>query len=594
MKNTTLLCVLFVLAGITQLYAQVKIGNNPNTINANSLFELESTNKGFLPPRVALNDLNAVAPLTGTVPAGMLVYSSGGILADGFYYWSGTQWIAFISVGEVSSITAKSATGTLAKSETFVIASNNITLTLPAITGADNGLTMTIKNVGTHIHQVIVVPSGSSTIDGVSESKHFRWMTKTYVASGGNWLIKGSENRVDNVFDVSETGSWTTIDEVIEFLDAHMVAPSIVRLISGEYPIETTITIDLDYPLTIQGSSYGAATIVAGAGLSGEMFDCKSESYFKMLAFDGGGYGTLGSGEDALHLGTDKEYYEIKDCTFFGFHKSIVAETNVEMWIFEVDIDSAISAGIEIAAGAKSGVSLKISETDFIGCGIGIHFLSGVSPIVSVLNCGFYNESAGQYGIKYVPATFTNLFNMFITNNTWNNTGTFMHGFDFTLDTGRDANTFIKNNSGGQDKNPNCRINVNNNGTNTDFLANTWVKVTWASQTSITTKWTTTTLNRIQYQPQNHSDAWAIITGNIVAPSNNRNISIAIVKNGNTAVRFGETDLRLSTQNQPYQFATTVYLSDIAPGDYFELYCTSGASTEDAVFQDVQWFTETK
>ena len=70
--------------------AQVKIGNNPNTINANSLLELESTNKGFLPPRVALNDINAVTPLTGTVPSGMLVYSTGGTLADGYYYWVGT------------------------------------------------------------------------------------------------------------------------------------------------------------------------------------------------------------------------------------------------------------------------------------------------------------------------------------------------------------------------------------------------------------------------------------------------------------------------------------------------------------------------
>jgi hypothetical protein len=67
------------------------------------------------------------------------------------------------------------------------------------------------------------------------------------------------------------------------------------------------------------------------------------------------------------------------------------------------------------------------------------------------------------------------------------------------------------------------------------------------------------------------------------------------VKNGNPAVLFGETDLRIATQNQPYQFATTIFLTGIAPGDYFELYCSSSdAGTEDVTFRDVQWFTETK
>src|SRR5688572_3795343 len=93
-------CLFYLIANM--MTAQVKIGNNPNTIDPNSLLELESTNKGFLPPRVALTDLFAVTPLTGTVPSGMLVYSSGGTLADGFYYWNGTQWVPFLSSGETT------------------------------------------------------------------------------------------------------------------------------------------------------------------------------------------------------------------------------------------------------------------------------------------------------------------------------------------------------------------------------------------------------------------------------------------------------------------------------------------------------------
>lgn len=588
-NNRIFLFILFCIV-VGNVNAQVKIGNNPNTIDANSLLELESTNKGFLPPRVAINSLSAVAPLTGTVPAGMLVYSTGGTVANGYYYWSGAQWIPFISLG-VSSIVSKTASATLTKAETFVIASNDITLTLPAITAADNGLSMTVKNVGTHLHEVDVVPSGSSTIDGSTISKHFRWVAKTYVASGGNWLLRGDDLRADNVFEVSENGSWTTIEEALEFLDVHMVAPSIMKLVGGDFLITSTQTIDLPFPLTIQGSSYGTSYILADAGLSGTMFDCKSESYFKMLAFDADGM----SGIDAILLETDYEYYEVKDCTFDGFSKAIKAATNVEFWVFEVDITGATTAGIELATGAKSGVSLKISETDFISCEKGINLLSGINPIISILNCGFYGADGTDIGINYVPATFTTLKNMFVTNNTWNNMGFFMSGFDFTRSDGRDANTFIKNNSGGQDQNPHCRINVNNNLSTTNLVTlNTWYKGVWTNTSSTTTNWTIGN-NRITYQPVNKSDAWAIITGNISVAASNKTISIGIVKNGNSTVRYGETDLRLTTGGQPYQFTTVIYLSDIAPGDYFELWAASvTTSTEVVTFRDLQWFTETK
>src|SRR5688572_33501555 len=113
MKN--LLAAILLLCAI-QSGAQVKIGNNPESINANSLLEMESADKGFLPPRVILNSLTLVAPLTGTVPAGMLVYSSGGALTDGYYYWDGTQWQ---SMSKTNMVTKNTDT-TLLNAETFV------------------------------------------------------------------------------------------------------------------------------------------------------------------------------------------------------------------------------------------------------------------------------------------------------------------------------------------------------------------------------------------------------------------------------------------------------------------------------------------
>ncbi len=107
MKKLFLL-IIAAVSSITQLTAQVKIGDNPNTINANSMLELESTNKGFLPPRVALNSYTSTAPMTATVAEGTLVYSDGGTLPDGYYYWNSSRWV-MLRIGRDNYVLVKSA-----------------------------------------------------------------------------------------------------------------------------------------------------------------------------------------------------------------------------------------------------------------------------------------------------------------------------------------------------------------------------------------------------------------------------------------------------------------------------------------------------
>jgi hypothetical protein len=88
-----LICIL--LGNFTLSKAQVKVTDGTVlTLNINSLLELESNNKGLLIPRIAINSVIQVAPLTAPVPAGMLVYSTGGTVTNGFYYWSGTAWLS--------------------------------------------------------------------------------------------------------------------------------------------------------------------------------------------------------------------------------------------------------------------------------------------------------------------------------------------------------------------------------------------------------------------------------------------------------------------------------------------------------------------
>lgn len=74
--------------------AQVKVGDNPTTINSNSVLEIESTTKGVLLPRVALTETTNASPL-GAHVAGMFVYNtaSANDVTPGTYYNNGSAWV---------------------------------------------------------------------------------------------------------------------------------------------------------------------------------------------------------------------------------------------------------------------------------------------------------------------------------------------------------------------------------------------------------------------------------------------------------------------------------------------------------------------
>ena len=81
LSTTALFMFLFSFHG----NAQVKIGNNPTTINASSLLELESSTKGVLFPRMTGVQMNAIpSPVTG-----MFVFNTDSLC---LCHYNGTAW----------------------------------------------------------------------------------------------------------------------------------------------------------------------------------------------------------------------------------------------------------------------------------------------------------------------------------------------------------------------------------------------------------------------------------------------------------------------------------------------------------------------
>lgn len=123
----------------TTLHAQTGIGTT--TPNASAKLEVAATDKGFLPPRVALTAANVFAPITGTAASavGLLIYNTGTAgtapnnVIPGYYYWNGTSWVQI--TGGLIIDNSRAASFTLAATDTnklFLITSTStLTVTVP-------------------------------------------------------------------------------------------------------------------------------------------------------------------------------------------------------------------------------------------------------------------------------------------------------------------------------------------------------------------------------------------------------------------------------------------------------------------------------
>jgi hypothetical protein len=123
------------------LSGKAQTGIGTTTPSASAKLEVYATDKGFLPPRIALTATNAASPVTSPA-TGLLVYNTATTgtapnnVAPGYYYWNGSAWVAILGNVTTSSISGNGTTTTLTNFGAEVNTQSGTSYTLAA---TDNG-----------------------------------------------------------------------------------------------------------------------------------------------------------------------------------------------------------------------------------------------------------------------------------------------------------------------------------------------------------------------------------------------------------------------------------------------------------------------
>jgi hypothetical protein len=112
--------ILFLIIILINFFSNAQVGIGTNTPHASAALEIETANKGFLAPRVALTSNSDVATIASPA-TGLMIYNtasagtSPNVVVPGYYYYSGSKWERLITTTPDATIefnTANPNTGT--------------------------------------------------------------------------------------------------------------------------------------------------------------------------------------------------------------------------------------------------------------------------------------------------------------------------------------------------------------------------------------------------------------------------------------------------------------------------------------------------
>ena len=165
MKKTCFIILLICSSSVMMAQQRLKVGDNPTTISPTAVLEIESTNKGFLPPRMTSTQRDAIT----TPSTGLQVYCTDCSPA-GLYNYNGSVWapIGSLTGGNLSS--GNIVVGNASNQATSVAMSGDITINNSgATTIANSAVTYAkIQNVSATDKVLGRTTAGAGVIEEIS------------------------------------------------------------------------------------------------------------------------------------------------------------------------------------------------------------------------------------------------------------------------------------------------------------------------------------------------------------------------------------------------------------------------------------------
>ncbi|EDM43605.1 hypothetical protein SCB49_08443 [unidentified eubacterium SCB49] len=74
--------------------SNAQVGINTTSISPGTILDIKSDNKGIILPRLNINNLNTITPVTEGTTSGILAYNTNTTTGPGYFYWDGAKWIS--------------------------------------------------------------------------------------------------------------------------------------------------------------------------------------------------------------------------------------------------------------------------------------------------------------------------------------------------------------------------------------------------------------------------------------------------------------------------------------------------------------------
>ncbi|MEN1784577.1 MAG: hypothetical protein AAGF77_05490 [Bacteroidota bacterium] len=210
MKNLAPIFLLLVLGGCIA-NAQVKVGENPQTIDATSVLELESSTRALVITRVDQAEMIAMQPLRGA-----LVYNTE---AQCIFFFDSTQWINLCATGENTTNVS--------------LELNNNELVLTDSEGNTVNLTLE-QAIGTAALQNDAVTLTKIDQNGATDGQIIKWDD-----ASGAWVIGDDESGIAAITDILSTeANNAIIDNNGLFYDDSLLEQTITDHITDDQDLD--------------------------------------------------------------------------------------------------------------------------------------------------------------------------------------------------------------------------------------------------------------------------------------------------------------------------------------------------------------------